>query len=205
MELSPSPHNIEHMNRNANLKRGGLRKYFFLLMLTLGLSAANSQTLTLDELLAYPNTSQDTIDSKLKAKGWETHNVEFVTDSNLVRRSWIIANKYNDLKSYLQLYDFTKDSEENNISYQFSDRKTYESYGEQLKKMGFKELTSKKKKKKKKEDKNLYKEKEQLYYSEKRNSLVSLKEIFVYGMNAFVIYSYKASSRTAKDLMQREN
>jgi hypothetical protein len=193
------------MNRKEHLKKGGSRNYFFLLILVLGISAARSQTLTLDELLAFPVSPQDTIDSKLKAKGWETRNVEFVTDSNLVRRSWIIANKYNDLKSYLQLYDFTKDSEENNISYQFSDRKTYEAYAEQLKKMGFKELTSKKKKKKKKEDKNIYKEKEQLYYSEKKNSLISLKEVFVYGMNAFVIYSYKGSSRTAKDLMQREN
>jgi hypothetical protein len=192
------------MKNYIHSANAGLQTVLIILLLICGISA-KSQILTLDELLEFPKLSQDKLESELKAKGWQTHNVEFVTDSNLVRRSWIISNKYNDLKSYVQLYDFLKDNDENNISYQFSDRKTYDNYKEDLKKSGFKEITkSKKKKKKKGEDKNIYKEKEDLYYSEKKNSLVSLKEVFVYGMNAFVFYSYKGNSRTAKDIILRE-
>ncbi|MCE3227771.1 MAG: hypothetical protein K0S32_2322 [Bacteroidetes bacterium] len=181
------------------------RYAFIILLITLGTSISRAQILTLDELIEMPTISQEKIETNLESKGWKTRNVEYVTDSNLVRRSWMIDNKYNTLKSYVQLYDFLKDNEENTISYQFSDRKAYDEFKELMKKTGFKEISKpKKKKKKKNEDKNIYKEKEDLYYSEKKNSLISLKEVFVYGMNTFVLYSYKASSRTAKDIMAKE-
>lgn len=166
---------------------------------------SHAQTLTLEELLSFPSAGIDKTEASLKAKGWESYNVEFKTDSNLVKKTWVIANKYNDLKSYVQYYDFQKKQDENYMWYQYSDRKAYEVIISDLKKMGFKNLSEKSKKKKRKKDNpNLYKEKQDLWLSDQKKSLIVLREVFVYGMNAFVIYSHSSKSQTAMDLIAQE-
>lgn len=162
-----------------------------------------AQILTLDELVSYPSIGIDVVEQQLKSKGWENYNTELVTDSNLVRKTWAIDNKYNTLRSYVQFFDFTEKNEENYTSYQFSDRPTYEAFKANLKKTGYKEVGQKKKKRKKKEDKNIYKERDDVFLSEKAGSMVVLKEVFVYGMNSFLFVSYKSNSRIAKDILQQ--
>lgn len=180
-------------------------KTFMVLAFCFIIQKTEAQVLKLSELLTYPSFEIDEVETALKAKGWEAYNYEVVTDSNLIKKSWVINNKYNDLKSYFQYYEFTKSPLENYISYQFSDRTTFNSYQEELKKIGYKDLLAKyKKKKKKKGDPNLYKERNELFFSERKNSLVVLKEIFVYGMNAFIFYTYKGDSQSAKDIIAIE-
>ncbi|MCW3075394.1 MAG: hypothetical protein JWO32_3 [Bacteroidetes bacterium] len=178
-----------------------------LLVLSFSFTVNNGvcQVLKLSELLSYPSFEIDEVETSLKAKGWESYNYEVVTDSNLIKKTWVINNKYNDLKSYFQYYEFTKNKLENYISYQFSERKAFNDYQVELKKMGYKDLLEKyKKKKKKKGDPNIYKERNELYFSERKNSLIVLKEVFVYGMNAFVFYTYKGDSQSAKDIIAVE-
>lgn len=179
-----------------------MKRLFLLPLFLFGLSHA--QILTINEIVSYPVIGQDKVEEQLKQKGWQTYNVEVVTDSNLVRKTWSIDNKYNTLKSYVQFFDFSKKEEENYTSYQFSDRPTYESFKSELKKLGYKEIGQKKKKKKKKsEDKNIYKERDDVFLSEKTGSMIVLKEVFVYGMNSFLISSHKSNSRIAKDILQQ--
>ncbi|MGZ4042904.1 MAG: hypothetical protein ACXVNM_14620 [Bacteroidia bacterium] len=169
------------------------------------LNTAQSQTLSLDELISFPFIGSEKTGEVLKAKGWENSNIELISDSDLVRRTWVIDNKYNDLKSYLQFWEFNSKAEDNHISYQFSDRKTYDTYVGELKKLGYKDFFPRsKRKKKKKGDPNLYKEKDEPYINETTNSLVVVKEVFLYGMNAFMLYSYKADSKTARYLILQE-
>lgn len=162
-----------------------------------------AQILTLDELISFPTIGMDKVEQQLKQKGWDNYNAEFVTDSNLVKKTWVIDNKYNTLKSYVQFFDFTEKNEESYCTYQFSDRPSYEGFKSNLKKLGYKEVGQKKKKKKRKEDKNIYKERDDVYLSEKTGSMIVLKEVFVYGMNSFLFVSYKSNSRISKDILQQ--
>jgi hypothetical protein len=165
----------------------------------------HAQVLSLSELIEFPFIGPEKTEEKLKAKGWENSNIEFVADSDLVRKTWSVDNKYNDLKSYVQFWEFNRQVEDNHISYQFSDRKTFEKYLVELKKSGYKEsLPKSKKRKKKKGDPNIYKEIDVPYINEKTNSLIVLREVFLYGMNAFMLYSYKAESKTAQYLINQE-
>ena len=173
--------------------------FFFLL------NTGRAQTLSLDELINFTFNGSDKTGETLKAKGWESTNNEFISDSDLVRKTWSIENKYNDLKSHVQFWEFNSKAEDNHVSYQFSDRKTYDNYITELKKRGYKDFFPRsKKKKKKKGDPNLYKENDEPYINEKTNSLVVVKEVFLYGMNAFMLYSYKADSKTARYLILQE-
>jgi hypothetical protein len=162
-----------------------------------------SQELTVQELIEFPHKDPDYISEKLKAKGWEATNIEFITDSNFVRRTWGIKNAYNDLSSYLILYEYTNDTSENHIIYQFSNREVFGNYKKELKDKGYKLLIEKKNKKpsKKKKDKHMYREIDEAFYSDKKTSIVNVSEVFFYGMNTFMVYSYKTHSALGKHLL----
>jgi hypothetical protein len=181
--------------------RSYILKTFLLCFIT---GVSYGQSLSVDELIRYPHYHADQLSDSLEKKGWKKHNLEFVTDSNYVRRTWAIQNTYNDLKSYFLLYDFVNDTAENYTVFQFSNRKDFTEYKNSFKKAGFKELTqkSKGKKKRKKNQKNIYEEKEEIFYSEKLRSVVQIKEIFVYGMFSFLVNSYKTSSGIGKNILQ---
>ena len=143
----------------------------------------------------------DNVNENLIKKGWEQHGYEINTDSGFVRRTWMIKNNYNDLKSYLQYYQSDADSIENYIIYQFSYRDAFNSYKTDLKKMGYK-LQKDKKKKGKKKEKNKYKDKEELFLADKNSSLISIKEVFLLGFNTFLVTSYNSKSRVAKNILE---
>jgi hypothetical protein len=166
-----------------------------------GFAQNAAQELTVEELIHFPHQSPDYIGEKLKSKGWEATNIEFITDSNFVRRTWGIKNAYNDLSSYLILYEYTTDTSENHIIYQFSNREVFKGYKEQLKTKGYKLLAEKKNRKGKKKDKHMYREVDEAFYSDKKTSIVNISEVFFYGMNTFMVYSYKTYSALGKNLL----
>src|SRR5687768_5072319 len=114
--------------------------------------ASKGQTLTVNEIISWARIDNITVGENLTKKGWNEHGYEINKDSGFVRRTWMIKNNYNDLKSYYQYYISDADSLENYTIYQMSDRDAFNSYKTDLKKMGYK-LQSEKKKKRKK-DKN---------------------------------------------------
>ena len=116
-------------------------------ILTINFSG-RSQILSVDELIRFPHQDADSIKTQLVAKGWEASNIEFVADSHFVRRTWRVKNAYDDLKSYLILYEYTSDPAENHIIYQFSNRESFKKYKDDLKTMGYTLLAEKKGKKK---------------------------------------------------------
>lgn len=179
-------------------------KYFSLVFLLCIYFKGQSQVLTVKELITYPHLTADKLSETLEAKGWKKNTLEFVTDSHFVRRTWVIPNSYNDLKSIVLLYDYINDTTENHLIYQFSDKKAFEGYAPQFKKAGFKQLTPKKKKKRRRKNrgKNIYEEREEIYYSEKHKSVIGIREVFVYGMFSFLIYSYKSYSGIGKNVVQ---
>lgn len=163
---------------------------------------SKAQTLSVDELINFPHQDPDTITQQLVKKGWEASNIEFITDSNFVRRTWMVKNGYDELKSYLILYEYTNDPSENHIIYQFSSRQTFHSYKEELKGKGYALLIEKKSKKRnKKKDKDMFKEVDEAFYSDKKTSILNISEVFFYGMNTFMIYSYKTNSALGKNLL----
>jgi hypothetical protein len=177
--------------------------FFFLLASTFSFAQTSSQELSIEELIEFPHKDPDYISSKLKAKGWEATNIEFITDSNFVRRTWGIKNAYNDLSSYLVLYEYTSDTAENHIIYQFSNREVFGNYKKGLKDKGYKLLVEKKNKKtnRKKKDKHMYREVDEAFYSDKKTSILNVSEVFFYGMNTFLIHSYKTHSALGKNLL----
>lgn len=181
------------------LKNKHLIIVFFLLIFF----SAKSQILSVEELIHFPHQDADSITLQLAAKGWEASNIEFVTDSNFVRRTWRVKNSYDDLKSYLVLYEYTSDPAENHIIYQFSNRQTFSSYKDELKGKGYKLLIEKKSKKKRsrRRDKDMVKEIDEAFYSDKKTSIINISEVFFYGMNTFMIYSYKTNSALGKNLL----
>ncbi len=179
-----------------------LKKIFFLLIL-FGLSKVSikAQTLTVTEVISWPRIDAETVNENLIKKGWQQFGYEINKNSGFVRRTWMIKNNYNDLKSYFQYYQSDADTIENYIIYQFSDRDAFNSYKTDLKKMGYK-LQKEKKKKGKKKEKNKYKDKEELYLAEKKSSLISIKEVFLLGFNTFLVSSYNSRSRVAKNITE---
>lgn len=177
--------------------------FLFIFATSVCSSQTSSQELTIDELIHFPHKDADYISEKLKAKGWEATNIEFITDSNFVRRTWGIKNAYNDLSSYLILYEYTSDTVENHIIYQFSNREVFTNYKAQLKDAGYKLLAEKKNKKsnKKKKDKYMYREIDEAFYSDKKTSILNVSEVFFYGMNTFMVHSYKTHSALGKQLL----
>jgi hypothetical protein len=178
----------------------------FLFLITCSFSHAQtgSQELSISELIEFPHKDADYISEKLKTKGWEATNIEFITDSNFVRRTWGIKNAYNDLSSYLVLYEYTSDTAENHIIYQFSNREVFGNYKKELKDKGYKLLVEKKSKKagsKKKKDKHMYREIDEAFYSDKKTSILNVSEVFFYGMNTFMVHSYKTHSALGKNLL----
>lgn len=174
--------------------------FFALVILSIAL---NAQTLTTTELIRSPRIEASVVGDNLTGKGWSQHGYEVNKDSGFTRMTWMIKNNYNDLKSYFQYYQSDADSLENYTIYQFSDRETFNSYKNDLKKEGYK-LQKEKKKKGKKKDKNKYKDKEELFLNEKNLSLVSLKEVFLLGFNTFLVSSYNSKSRVAKTILEDE-
>jgi len=172
---------------------------FLLIFLSFNLKG---QTLSVEELIRFPHQDADSITLQLVAKGWEASNIEFITDSNFVRRTWRVKNSYDDLKSYLILYEYTSDPAENHIIYQFSNRDTFKKYKIDLVERGYKLLIEKKGKKKiRKHDKHIVREMEEAFYSDKKTSILNISEVFFYGMNTFMIYSYKTESALGKNLL----
>ena len=180
-------------------------RYFSLIILSL-LFCGNlsSQTLTVNELISWGRTDAGEVAEKLMKKGWSEHGYEIVQDSGFTRRTWMIKNNYNDLKSYFQYYISDADSLENHIIYQFSDRNAFNSYRTDLKKMGYKLQKAKKKRRRKEKDKSKYKDKEELFLYDKTNSLISIKEVFLLGFNAFLVNAYNSKSRIAKNILEEE-
>lgn len=162
----------------------------------------SAQTLTINEIISWARTDASMVGEELTKKGWSEHGYEINKDSGFVRRTWMIKNNYNDLKSYYQYYISDADSVENYTIYQFSDRDAFNSYKSDLKKMGYK--LQKEKKKRKKKEKNKYKDKEELYLAEKKTSLVSIKEVFLLGFNTFLVSTYNSKSRIAKNILEEE-
>lgn len=161
------------------------------------------QTISIEELIRFPHQEEDSISIQLAAKGWEASNIEFITDSNFVRRTWRVKNTYDDLKSYLVLYEYTSDPSENHIIYQFSNRDAFKKYKADLVEKGYKLLVEKKgKKKSRKHDKHMVRETDEAFYSDKKTSILNISEVFFYGMNTFMIYSYKTNSALGKNLLQ---
>lgn len=159
----------------------------------------SGQTLPLEEVITSCKKKQEDLSNFLTKKGWSNYNFETKNDSNFNRRVWVIENPYSDLKSYYIHYGYFIDTTENHTIYQFSDRPAFNAYHETLKSMGFKSNKPKSKKKNKK-DKDQHKEIEDIYYSEKHNSVIVLKDVFFYGMNTFLVYSYKYNSAIGKNV-----
>jgi len=153
-----------------------------------------AQSLTIDQLINFALVTPDEVGAQLEKAGWKKNNIEFVPDSNFVRRSWELSVKSKGAKSYFLHYEFTKDTSENYIIYQFSDRDAFLNYKKELKSKGYKLLSSGKSKKKKKRDENIHKENEDLFYHEKKQMLTVVKEAFYYGLFSFLVYSYKPGS-----------
>jgi len=177
--------------------------FSFLMISFISRAQTTAQELSVDELIEFPHQSPEYIAEKLKAKGWETTNIEFITDSNFVRRTWGIKNAYNDLSSYLIMYEYTSDTAENHIIYQFSNREVFQNYKKTLKDKGYKLLVEKKKKgnKPRNKDKHMYREIDEAFYSDSKTSILNVSEVFFYGMNTFMIYSYKTHSALGKNLL----
>ncbi len=171
-----------------------------LIFLTVG-NLIISQNLPTKELIRYPYYNSERIADSLIKNGWETKRVELIADSNYIRRTWVKGRVKDNVKSYFIFYEFTKDSSENYIIYQFSDRPAFLSYKSELKKIGYKLMNKKSRMKMKNTDIITYNEKEDIFYMEKNNAVTIVEEVFIYGLNSFLIYSYKSNSAIAKYIL----
>lgn len=183
-----------------------MKKYFLLsaFLFILHLNSSFGQVLSLEELISSPVVDADKTDEILKSKGWEQYSYEINKDSGFVKHVWMIKNSYNDLKSYFSYYKSDVLASENHTTYQFSDRTAFNEYINTLKSKGYKLIADKKKKSKKKKDKNKSKDKEYLFLSEKDNSLIHLKEVFMLGLNAFLVDTYNSKSQIAQQLLEQK-
>lgn len=185
-----------------------MQKRFLILIAVFFFTSFNvqSQLLSLDEVIIAPTKESDQIDELLLGKKWEKYNYEVHSDSGFVKHIWVIKNNYNDLKSYFTYQQYDASAIENHITYQFSDRNLYKSFLIDLKKKDYKVLTLKKKKAKKKKDKSKGKVEEYYFLSEKNNSLVVVKDVFMLGFNVFLTSAYNANSQIGKRILEeREN
>ena len=161
-----------------------------------------SQTLPLAELLKYPYYPYEQVGDSLIKRGWEIKKVEFVSDSNYVRRVWSKSRPKDNVKTYVIYYEFTKDTSENYIIYQFSEKQSFQDYKSDLKKKGFKIMTKKSRLKMKNTDIITYNDKEDIFYNDKKNTLVIVEDVFLFGLNCFLIYTYKSSSAIARYILK---
>ena len=150
-----------------------------------------------------PYFNGDQIADTLVSRGWAPQKVEFITDSNYVRKTWMKTRVRDNVKAFFIYYEFTRDSSENYIIYQFTDRPSFLNYKKEIVKMGYKLLTKKARKKLKATDKITLLGKEDLFYSEKTGATTIIEDAFYLGLNAFMIYSFKANSAIAKHLFLR--
>jgi len=167
--------------------------------------AAKSQTLSLDEVISAPAKESDHVDELLLGKKWEKYNYEVHSDSGFVKHIWMIKNNYNDLKSYFTYQQYDASAIENHIIYQYSDRNLYKSFLIDLKKKDYKLLPNKKKKSKKKKDKSKSKDQEFYFLSEKNNSIVVVKDVFMLGFNVFLTSAYNANSQIGKRILEERD
>jgi hypothetical protein len=159
---------------------------------------SGAQILSIEQLIDYPLAPAEKISSDLVKGGWHANNIEIVPDSNFIRRSWETEYKKSGVKWYFLFYEFTKDTSENYVVYQFSDKDAFLNYKKELKDKGYKWLNPEKKKRRKNADDNFKKEKDDLFYHEDRHSLTVVKEVFLYGLYSFLVYSYRPHSAIAK-------
>ncbi len=164
-------------------------------------SSAISQSLTTAELTRFPYYKAEAIADSLSKKSWEPKNVEFITDSNYVRKTWMKPGTKGYGKSYFIHYEFTKDTSENYIIYQFANRTDFTNYKSDLKKAGYKLMSNKSRKKMMNTEKITLNGKEDIFYLEKTGSVSIVEDAFVYGLNSFLFYSYKSNSAIAKYIL----
>jgi hypothetical protein len=182
-----------------------MRSGLLFLLLCVACLCGCSQVLSIDQLTVFPLMQADHIGAELLKSGWTVRNLEFVPDSNFVRRSWEIKNKRTEVKEYFIHYEFTRDTNENYIIYQFGDRDVFLKYKEQLKSKGYKLISEGKTRKRKKKEQDVQKEKDDLFYNEKQKTLTVVKEVFFYGLYSFMVYSYKPNSVIAQHTMQAKS
>lgn len=176
-------------------------RYYFIAVLFSMISLLNhAQVLSLNELTSAPKKDSEQIDELLRAKGWEKYNYEVHSDSGFVKHIWVIKNNYNDLKSYFTYQQYDASAIENHTIYQFSDRNAFKSFLIELKKNDYKSITVKKRKNKKKKEKSK-KDQEFYFLSEKNNSLVVAKDVFMLGFNVFLFSSYNSNSQIGKRIL----
>jgi hypothetical protein len=164
-----------------------------------------SQVLSIEQLTLFPLIQPEQTGAELLKAGWTVRNLEFVPDSNFIRRSWEIKNRKTAVKEYFIHYEFTRDTNENYIIYQFGDRDVFLKYKEQLKSKGYKLISEGKARKRKKKEQDVQKEKDDLFYNEKQKTLTVVKEVFFYGLYSFMVYSYKPNSVIAQHTMQSKS
>jgi hypothetical protein len=165
----------------------------FLMMLLLA-KVCGGQTLSIQQIHAFTFISTDDIEESLLKDGWKRRSLQVVPDSNLIKRSWDVTIKDDGIKSYVLHFEFSKDTGENYIIYQFADRNQFHQIKKELKEMGFKHLNEKSGRKSKSKKENIHKEKEDYFFNEKTQTLNVVKEVFFYGMFSFLVYSYKPNS-----------
>lgn len=161
----------------------------------------HAQSITLKQLQQFAVTSADRVEETLLKDGWKRYAMQIVPDSNLVKRSWSVMVKEDATKSYLMYWEFSKDTTENYMVYQFSDRTQYDNYRKGLKNEGYKLLKeSKSSKKNKQKQDNVSNDKVDNYYNQKTKTLVVIKEVFTYGLFSFLTYAYRPGSQYAENL-----
>jgi hypothetical protein len=179
-----------------------IQKKIIIFIFFVFVSQVKAQLLSISEVTTLAVSSSDRIGEHLLKAGWKNHNIEFVKDSNFVKRTWMIPTSRADLNNYFIHYEFNNDTAENYVRYQFSDRKAFLNYKKELSDLGYKHLNGGKSRKKgKSKDDHIHKEKEDMYYNEKAKTLTVVKEVFYYGLFSFLIQSYKAKSAFAEHAM----
>lgn len=178
-----------------------LKAYFLIIIVLLSSAKLFAQSVTIHHLQQFANSNADRVEESLLKEGWKRYAMQVVPDSNLVKRSWSVMVKEDATKSYLVYWEFSKDTTENYVVYQFSDRAQYDSYRKSLKSEGYKLLKEGKsnKKSKQKQD-NVSNDKVDNYYNQKTKTLVVIKEVFTYGLFSFLTYAYRPGSQYAENL-----
>jgi len=172
------------------------KKFILLFICLIVIQIKAQQLLSINQITTLAVSNPDRIGQELIKAGWKADGLEFVKDSNFVRRIWMIPSSRPDLKNYFIHYEFSNDTSENYVIYQYSDRKAFAKYKTDLKDLGYKHLNGGKSRKKgKSKDEHIHKEKEDLYYDENRKTLTVVKEVFYYGLFSFLINSYKPNSK----------
>ena len=157
-----------------------------------------AQTLSIEQVIAFSTSSTDFIESELLKEKWSRRSLQIVPDSNLIKRVWEVTMKDDGIKSYVLHFEFNKDTNENYVVYQFSDREQYKESKKKIKSLGFDHLNKgKHKTKKKTKDEHIHLEKEDYYFNKNTRSIIIVKEVFFYGLFSFMVYVYRPDSHFA--------